>query len=83
MSANIREVQIGLRTWAKGVYPLEAGVELLIRAAEAASPAAPSPGSRRAMIRAGGGSMRGSSARSTSWLCQVAKRGCCESSLPC
>lgn len=27
-----REVADGLRVWAKGVYPLEAGVELLIRA---------------------------------------------------
>lgn len=31
MSTDIREVQAGLRAWAKGVYPLEAGVELLIR----------------------------------------------------
>lgn len=31
MRTDIREVQAGLRAWAKGVYPLEAGVELLIR----------------------------------------------------
>lgn len=31
MRADIEDTSAGLRTWARGIYPLEAGVELLIR----------------------------------------------------
>lgn len=50
----------GLRAWAKGIYPLEAGVELLLRAAGGVgSPARAGHGSGRALSKDHGGWTRG------------------------